>query len=83
MYTTFKDHLQSELAGIEEAGLTKRERGISGPQKAEIITGGTFTPASRRDSMANIAALAFSVSKIVSIRSMSQPPSISPRAASP
>ncbi|MEJ6555680.1 glycine C-acetyltransferase [Microbacterium esteraromaticum] len=41
MYTTFKDHLQSELAGIEEAGLTKRERGISGPQKAEIITGGT------------------------------------------
>jgi len=40
MYTTFKDHLQSELAGIEEAGLTKRERGISGPQKAEIVTGG-------------------------------------------
>ncbi|MEV7633279.1 glycine C-acetyltransferase [Microbacterium sp. NPDC089318] len=40
MYTTFKDHLQTELAGIEEAGLTKRERGISGPQKAEIVTGG-------------------------------------------
>ena len=35
MYTTFKDHLQSELAGIEEAGLTKRERGISGLQKAD------------------------------------------------
>ncbi|MEV7621008.1 glycine C-acetyltransferase [Microbacterium sp. NPDC089321] len=41
MYTTFKDHLQSELAGIEEAGLTKRERGITGPQKAQIVTGGT------------------------------------------
>ena len=41
MYTTFKDHLQSELAGIEEAGLTKRERGITGPQKAEIVTGGS------------------------------------------
>ena len=40
MYTTFKDHLQSELAGIEKAGLTKRERGITGPQKAEIVTGG-------------------------------------------
>lgn len=41
MYTTFKQHLQSELAGIDEAGLTKRERGIRGPQKAEIVTGGT------------------------------------------
>ncbi|MFS2241631.1 glycine C-acetyltransferase [Microbacterium sp. OR16] len=40
MYATFKDHLRAELAGIEEAGLTKRERGISGPQKAEISTGG-------------------------------------------
>jgi len=40
MYTTIKDHLQAELAGIDEAGLTKRERGISGPQQAEIITGG-------------------------------------------
>lgn len=41
MYATFKDHLQAELAGIEEAGLTKRERGIRGPQKAQIVTGGT------------------------------------------
>ena len=40
MYATLKDHLRAELAGIEEAGLTKRERGISGPQKAEISTGG-------------------------------------------
>ncbi|QMU98394.1 glycine C-acetyltransferase [Microbacterium esteraromaticum] len=39
MYATFKDHLQAELAGIEEAGLTKRERGIRGPQKARIVTG--------------------------------------------
>lgn len=39
MYATFKDHLQAELAGIEEAGLTKRERGIRGPQKAQIVTG--------------------------------------------
>lgn len=41
MYATFKDHLQAELAGIEEAGLTKRERGIRGSQKAQILTGGT------------------------------------------
>ncbi|WP_336646153.1 glycine C-acetyltransferase [Microbacterium sp. USHLN186] len=40
MYTTFKEHLQAELAGIEQAGLTKHERGISGPQRAEIVTGG-------------------------------------------
>ncbi|OJU41604.1 MAG: glycine C-acetyltransferase [Microbacterium sp. 69-10] len=41
MYTTFKDHVAAELAGIEEAGLTKRERGIRGPQSAEITAGGT------------------------------------------
>ncbi|UNK72189.1 glycine C-acetyltransferase [Microbacterium sp. H1-D42] len=40
MYTSFKNHLQGELAGIEAAGLTKRERGIAGPQQAEITTGG-------------------------------------------
>lgn len=40
MYTTFKNHLADELAGIEAAGLTKRERGIAGPQQAEITTGG-------------------------------------------
>ena len=41
MYTTFKDHVAAELAGIEEAGLTKRERGIRGPQSAEITADGT------------------------------------------
>jgi glycine C-acetyltransferase len=41
MYTTFKDHVTAELAGIEEAGLTKHERGIRGPQSAEITADGT------------------------------------------
>ena len=41
MYTTFKDHVAAELAGIEEAGLTKHERGIRGPQSAEITADGT------------------------------------------
>ncbi|MEJ1086857.1 glycine C-acetyltransferase [Microbacterium sp. Mu-80] len=40
MYATFKTHLAAELAEIDAAGLTKRERGISGPQQAEITTGG-------------------------------------------
>ncbi|MFD5225764.1 glycine C-acetyltransferase [Microbacterium sp. NPDC058342] len=40
MYSTFKTHLETELAGIEEAGLTKHERGIRGPQSAEITAGG-------------------------------------------
>lgn len=40
MYATFKTHLTDELAEIDAAGLTKRERGISGPQQAEITTGG-------------------------------------------
>lgn len=40
MYATFKDHVAQELAGIEEAGLTKRERGIRGPQRAEITADG-------------------------------------------
>ncbi|MPT14207.1 MAG: glycine C-acetyltransferase [Microbacterium sp.] len=40
MYATFKDHVARELAGIEEAGLTKRERGIRGPQRAEITADG-------------------------------------------
>lgn len=40
MYTTFQQHLASELADIEEAGLTKHERGIRGPQNAEIVADG-------------------------------------------
>lgn len=41
MYGTMQDHLRAELAGIEAAGLTKRERGIAGPQRAAIEAGGT------------------------------------------
>jgi glycine C-acetyltransferase len=40
MYGEFRDHLTAELDGIEQAGLTKRERGIRGPQKAEIVADG-------------------------------------------
>jgi glycine C-acetyltransferase len=40
MYGAIKDHLAAELAGIETAGLTKRERGIAGPQRAAIEAGG-------------------------------------------
>ena len=40
MYTSFQQHLAAELAGIEEAGLTKHERGIRGPQNAEIVADG-------------------------------------------
>lgn len=40
MYAIFKDHVAQELAGIEEAGLTKHERGIRGPQRAEITADG-------------------------------------------
>lgn len=40
MYGTFGKHVATELAGIEEAGLTKRERGIRGPQRAEITADG-------------------------------------------
>lgn len=40
MYTTFKDHAAAELAAIEQAGLTKHERGIRGPQSAAIIADG-------------------------------------------
>lgn len=41
MYGTFKTHAAAELAGIEEAGLTKHERGIRGPQSAQITADGT------------------------------------------
>jgi glycine C-acetyltransferase len=38
MYGKMKDHLQTELKNIEEAGLYKRERIITTPQDAEIKT---------------------------------------------
>jgi glycine C-acetyltransferase len=38
MYTLFKEYLQAELRGIEEAGLYKRERVITTPQGAVIKT---------------------------------------------
>ncbi len=40
MYGAIKGHLAAELAGIEDAGLTKRERGIAGPQRAAIEADG-------------------------------------------
>lgn len=40
MYGNFRNHLTAELDGIEQAGLTKHERGIRGPQKAEIVADG-------------------------------------------
>jgi glycine C-acetyltransferase len=42
MYTTLKPVLEKELADIKEAGLYKRERVITTPQDAEIVT--TETP---------------------------------------
>ena len=41
MYTTMREQLQQELDGIEQAGLTKRERGIRGPQGAQVEVGGS------------------------------------------
>lgn len=40
MYGTFREHLAAQLAEIEEAGLTKRERSIHGPQAALITADG-------------------------------------------
>ncbi|HEX3385163.1 MAG TPA: glycine C-acetyltransferase, partial [Mucilaginibacter sp.] len=40
MYTTLKPVLEKELAGIEEAGLYKRERIITSPQGADITVMG-------------------------------------------
>ena len=40
MYGAIKDHVAAELEEIEQAGLTKRERGIAGPQRAEIDADG-------------------------------------------
>ena len=40
MYGKFKDFLSKELASIEEAGLYKKERTITSPQRAEITVDG-------------------------------------------
>lgn len=40
MYGSVKAQLRAELDEIEAAGLTKRERGIHGPQSSEIEVGG-------------------------------------------
>ncbi|HEY5222336.1 MAG TPA: glycine C-acetyltransferase [Microbacteriaceae bacterium] len=40
MYGAFKEHLTGQLAEIEAAGLTKRERGIRGPQQTLITADG-------------------------------------------
>ncbi|MFC9917326.1 glycine C-acetyltransferase [Agromyces binzhouensis] len=40
MYGSVKDQLRAELDEIEAAGLTKRERGIHGPQSSEIEVAG-------------------------------------------
>jgi glycine C-acetyltransferase len=41
MYGTFRDHVAGQLAEIEEAGLTKRERSIRGPQQSLITADGS------------------------------------------
>ncbi|HOZ58507.1 MAG TPA: glycine C-acetyltransferase [Nakamurella multipartita] len=40
MYGALQQHITAELDGIREAGLTKRERSISGPQGTEIVADG-------------------------------------------
>ncbi|WP_285115190.1 glycine C-acetyltransferase [Leifsonia sp. fls2-241-R2A-40a] len=40
MYGSFREHLATQLEEIEEAGLTKRERSIHGPQSALITADG-------------------------------------------
>ena len=41
MYSNFKEHLQSTIRDIREAGLYKSERVIDGPQDARIEVGGS------------------------------------------
>jgi glycine C-acetyltransferase len=41
MYGTFREHVAGQLAEIEEAGLTKRERSIRGPQQSLITADGS------------------------------------------
>ena len=59
---------------------SRPERSVMVP---EIITGTRWPRAWVTSAIAAIAALALSVSKIVSIRSRSAPPSISPSTCSP
>lgn len=40
MYGSFREHIATQLQEIEEAGLTKRERSIHGPQSALITADG-------------------------------------------
>jgi len=40
MYGKFEAHLRTRIGEIESAGLTKRERVISGPQQAEVTVAG-------------------------------------------
>ena len=40
MYGALQQHITAELDGIREAGLTKRERPIAGPQGTEIVADG-------------------------------------------
>ena len=40
MYGTMQRHLEEKLSGIEQAGLYKRERVITGPQQAEVSVSG-------------------------------------------
>lgn len=40
-YATIRQQLRTELDDIEAAGLTKRERGIAGPQGSEVSVAGT------------------------------------------
>ncbi|QDZ15375.1 glycine C-acetyltransferase [Humibacter ginsenosidimutans] len=40
-YGAYRQHAAKELAEIEAAGLTKRERGILGPQQTAIVADGT------------------------------------------
>lgn len=40
MYGALQQHITAELDGIREAGLTKRERSIAGPQGTEIVADG-------------------------------------------
>ncbi len=40
MYGALKNHVAAELDGIREAGLTKRERSIAGPQGTSIVADG-------------------------------------------
>ncbi|MFB7252319.1 glycine C-acetyltransferase [Microbacterium sp. NPDC056234] len=40
MYGVFQEHLRAELDQIERAGLTKHERGITGPQRTGIVADG-------------------------------------------